>query len=140
MRFASTMLAVAALAAPFALTQPASAQAAASAPSAPWPKCDGVYTIFRISEIKPGMMPKFLEAVAAQQAFYKHKGLVDQIILERVSEKMGGPYSETLAITDHIVGVSAPSRTTQDDEYKAFVAMFTASSTIKTTYFTCQTK
>jgi hypothetical protein len=138
MRFASTMLVVAALAAPFALTQPARAQAGAATP---WPKCDGTYTILRISEIKPGMMPKFIEAVAAQQAFYKHKGLVDQIILERVSEKMGGAYSETLAITDHILGASAPaSRTTQDDEYKAFVALFAASSTIKTTYYTCQTK
>jgi len=141
MRFASTMLAVAILATPLALTQAASAQAAAAAPS---PKCDGVYTILRISEIKPGMMPKFLEAVAAQQAYYRHKGLVDQIVLERVtaSAKPGGAYSDTLAITDHILGASLPAgnRTEQDDEYKAFVALYSASSTVKTTYYTCQTK
>jgi hypothetical protein len=137
MRISSTMLVVAALVSPLWLSQSAKAQAAA-------PPCNGVYTILRISEIKPGMMPKFLEAVAAQQAYYRHKGLVDQIVLDRVtaSARPGGPYSDTLAITDHILGSSLPAenRTEPDDEYKAFVSMYSASSTVKATYYTCQTK
>jgi hypothetical protein len=37
-----------------------------------------------ISEIKPGMMQKFLEAVAARQAWYKNAGTCDQITVMRI--------------------------------------------------------
>jgi hypothetical protein len=142
MRFASKLLAVAVLSSPIALTStPARAQGAAAA--SPPPPCAGLYTILRISDIKPGQMKTFLDAVAAQQAWYRSHGLVDQIVLERVIDRdpqtKAAGYSETTAITDH-VGYNPGADRPEDDAFKAFTALFQASSTIKTTFYTCQTK
>jgi hypothetical protein len=135
MRFASKLFALAALTSSFALTSlPVHAQEESSVS---WPPCAGSYNIVRVSEIKPGQLQKFLDAVAAQQSWYKQKGLVDQIILDRVVDQKTGAYSDVTAITEH-VGINNGASRPQDDAYKAFVALYQASSTIKTTYFTCQ--
>jgi Patatin-like phospholipase len=67
MRLAAVLLALTVLTAPFALAQ-------APAAPAPLPPCDGTLNMVRTSEIKPGMMARFAEAVAGQQAWYKAAG------------------------------------------------------------------
>ena len=116
---------------------PAAAQAPAA--SSPLP-CSGSVNIVRISEIKPGMMPKFLQAVAAQAAWYKNAGMPDQIGMMRIMQQDATTkkwsLSETQAMTTHIIpaGGKAP---THDAAWDAFVAMFSDSSTIKTSYMAC---
>jgi hypothetical protein len=105
--------------------------------------CHGDINVVRISEIKPGMMAKFLAAVAAQQAWYKQAGTTDRIEVMRIMDR--GPntkaysLSETQAITTHSISTSAKNPA-HDAGYDAFVAMFGESSTIKTTYMTCMAK
>jgi len=88
-------------------------------------------------------MKTFLDAVAAQQTWYRTRGLVDQIVLERAIERdpktKVASYSETTAITDH-VGYNPGADRPEDEGFKAFTALFQASSTIKTSFYTCQTK
>ena len=136
MRLASMLLGVASIVSPLA---PSTLSAVAQTPAVakPLPPCAGVYSIIRVSEIKPGQMQKFLDAVAAQQKWYRNKGLIDQIILDRLADDKTGGYSESTVLTQHITSASTPDRGA-DEDYKAFVAMFQASSTIKTAYYTCQ--
>jgi len=105
--------------------------------------CQGDLNVVRISEIKPGMMAKFLAAVAAQQAWYKGAGTTDKIevmrIMDRDPNTKAYSLSETQAITTHSMSTSAKNPA-HDAGYDAFVAMFGASSTIKTTYTTCMAK
>lgn len=99
--------------------------------------------IVRVSEIKPGMMAKFMEAVAAQQAWYTSKGTPDKIEAMRVMEQAAGTktwsFSETQAVTNHIEPAIRPGGKgpAHDAGYDAFVALFRDSSTIKSEYVTC---
>ena len=138
MRLATCLLVLAVLSSPFVLSPtPSAAQQATTRP--PMPACDGNYNIVRVSEIKPGMMDKFLQAVAAQKAWYASKGSPDTISVERVIDMKAGAYSTTQAITNHI---SPPNskQPAHDAGYDAFVALFTDSSTIKSSFFTCMAK
>lgn len=124
----------------FCPTPAAAQQAPAVAPAAPSP-CTGSINVVRISDIKPGMMQKFLDAVAAQQAWYKQAGTPDQIsvmrIMERNPDTRAYAFSETQAITTHIEPVTRTKGPAHDAGYDAFVAMYSASSTIKTQYTAC---
>ncbi len=133
MRRVSRLFAIAALALPFALH---SAPVAAQQPTT-MPPCDGSYNIVRVSEIKPGMMQKFLDAVAAQKEWYKKLGAPDQITVMRVYSRTNGGYSETQALTSHIAPGTQSTPPPHDSGYDAFVALFRASSEIRAEYFTC---
>ncbi len=89
-------------------------------------------------------MPKFLEAVAAQKAWYKKAGVPDEISVTRVIEQSAPTdvpkLSETLAITNHIEPASRAKEPAHDAGFGAFVALFKDSSTIKTQYVTCVAK
>jgi hypothetical protein len=138
MRLASCLLAFAALTSPLFLSPtPSAAQQSTTRPAPP--ACDGNYNIVRVSDIKPGMMDKFLQAVAAQKAWYQSKGAPDTIGVERVIDMTSGAYSTTQAITTHIHPPGSKNPT-HDAGYDAFVAMFSESSTIKNSYFTCMAK
>lgn len=102
--------------------------------------CEGKYNFVRVSEIKPGMMPKFLEAVAAQKAWYKKQGKSDEISVMRVIDTKTGTYSETEAVTTHVSNPEDGHRPPRDAAYDAFVALFRASSDIKSEYFTCSAR
>jgi hypothetical protein len=103
--------------------------------------CAGSVNLVRISEIKPGMMQKFLDAVAAQKAWYKNAGLPDEIAVMRIMERdpagKSWSLSETQAITTHIEPSARTGGPAHDAAWDAFVAMYTASSTIKNSYLTC---
>jgi hypothetical protein len=103
------------------------------------PACEGNYNVVRVSEIKPGMMDKFLQAVAAQKAWYQSKGSPDTITVERVIDTKAGAYSTTQAITNHIQPPSS-KQPAHDAGYDAFVALFSDSSTIKSSFVTCMAK
>jgi hypothetical protein len=138
MRLASCLFVLSSLISPLVLSPtPAAAQQPSARPA--MPACDGRLNIVRISEIKPGMMDKFLQAVAAQKAWYASKGVSDTIGVERVIDMKTGTYSTSQAVTTH---TSAPGskQPAHDPAYDAFVALFADSSTIKSTYFTCQAK
>jgi len=85
------------------------------------------------------MMPKFLDAIAAQKAWYKGTGSSDVIAVERVIDQKSGAYSTTQALTTHIQA-SPYKPVTHDAGYDAFVAMFSESSTITVAYVTCMAK
>jgi hypothetical protein len=97
--------------------------------------CTGKQNVVRVSEIKPGMMTKFEEAVAAQAAWYKKAGTSDEIKLLHVLDMATHDWSQTEALTEHISTGKSPAH---DAGFDAFVALFTASSTIKTQYITCE--
>jgi hypothetical protein len=99
------------------------------------PGCSGKQNVVRISEIKPGMMSKFEEAVTAQAAWYKKAGTTDEVKLLQVMDMTTHDWSKTEALTEHIVGDKSPAH---DAGFEAFVALFSASSTIKTQYITCE--
>jgi len=96
--------------------------------------------IVRVSDIKPGMMQKFMDAVAAQAAWYKGAGAPDKIELLHLMVQdpatKAWSISQTKALTNHIVpaGRKGPAH---DAGYDAFVAMFKDSSTITSEYLTC---
>lgn len=119
------------------------ATASAQAPAAVPPLCTGMMNIVRVSEIKPGMMAKFMQAVAAQQAWYTSKGTPDKIDVMRVMEQNPASkayaFSETTALTSHIEPAVRPGGKgpEHDAGYAAFVALFRDSSTIKNEYVTC---
>ncbi len=106
--------------------------------------CTGNLNIVRVSEIKPGMMQKFLQATTAQQAWYKKAGTPDQISVMRVmvqdSTTKAWSTSETEAITSHIEPAGSANGPAHDAGFDAFVALFKESSTIKTEYITCMVK
>ena len=89
------------------------------------------------------MMQKFLQAVTAQQAWYKTAGTPDQISVMRImtqdSTTKAWSTSETEAITTHIEP-ARPNGPAHDAGYDAFVALFKESSTIKSEYVTCMVK
>ena len=119
----------------FSLSLLSAANAAHAQKAAGIPDCDGSYNIIRVSEINDGMMPKFLEAVAAQKAWYKKAGEPDTFSTMRIIDTKTGTYSTTEVLTSHISLSGA--RPPHDAAFDAFVSLFRASSTIKTEYFTC---
>src|SRR5450432_3360871 len=130
MRIASCLLAFATFSSFLVLTTtPVAAQQPTTLPA-----CDGSYNIVRVSDINSGMMQKFLDAVTAQQAWYKNAGMPDQIAVLRIIDMKTGAYSTDQAITTHIGPVNRTKRPTNDAGYDAFVALFKASSTIKYQY------
>jgi hypothetical protein len=133
MRAASCLFALTLLS-PLVLSTPAAAQQ----PSA-MPACAGAYNTVRVSEIKPEMMDTFLQAVAAQKAWYKKAGTTDQISVMRVIDRKTGTYSTTEALTTHTQAVGT-TRAPGDAGFDAFVALFNKSSTIKMQYVTCEEK
>ena len=140
MRLASCLFAFAAFISPIVLSStPAAAQQPASRVA-----CNGNYNVVRISEIKPGMMQKFLEAVAAHQAWYKKAGTPDQItvlrIIDRNPDTKAASYSETQAMTFHIEPADRTQGPPHDAGYDAFVALYKESSTIMSEYLTCMAK
>ena len=126
MRILSTLALIAGLAAPAAFAQTAATP----------PPCSGTMAIIRVSDIKPeSSMDNFLAAVAAQKAWYAAHVPADKIFVSRVIERGASDYSATQAITYHFYGGGAEPR--HDADFDAFVKLFSASSTIKATYFTC---
>ena len=107
---------------------------------APLP-CTGNIEVVRLSDIKPGMMLKFFEAVALQQAWYKKMGTTDQIEIKRVVEfdtaSKAYMISETQAVTSHLEPAVRSKVLPHDPDYDKFVALYQESSTIKTEYRTC---
>ena len=107
------------------------------------PLCTGTMNIVRVSESKPGMMAKFMQAVAAQQAWYASKGTPDKIDVMRIMEQDSATkkwaFSETQALTNHIEPAIRPDGKgpAHDAGYDAFVALFRESSTIKNEYVSC---
>ncbi len=138
MRLSRLLLALTVLS---ATLTPAFAQTPAAAQPAAPPLCTGSLNIVRVSDIKPGMMDKFLKAVAAQQAWYKAAGTSDVIqvmrIIDRNPDTHVSTFSETQALTTHIEPASRTKGPAHDAGYDAFVAMFKDSSTIKSEYVTC---
>ena len=140
MRSLRLLLAILAISA--VLTPLGSKQAAAQQAPAAAPLCTGMMNIVRVSEIKPGMMSKFMEAVAAQQAWYTSKGTPDKIDVMRLMEQDATKkwsFSETQVLTNHIEPAIRPSGKgpAHDAGYDAFVALFRESSTIKSEYVSC---
>jgi hypothetical protein len=94
----------------------------------------------RLSEIKPGMLPKFFEAVALQQAWYRKDGQPDTVEIKRVTQRDPATreykISETQAVTSHIEP-ALRKEPAHDAGYDAFVALFNESCTIKFEYRTC---
>ena len=99
--------------------------------------------IVRLSAIKPGMMATFMQAVAAQQAWYASKGTPDKIdvmrVMERNAETKAWSFSETQMMTSHIEPAvrAGGKRPEEDAGYKAFVELYRTSSEIKSEYITC---
>jgi len=119
--------------------------AAFSQTPAPLP-CDGAVTRVRVSTIKPGMMPQFEKAVAANLAWYRGKGITtNNIVLAKVIDRDAATksykFSESEAMTYHFNPPQATSSSPEpDDAYKAFVQMYNDSSTIKAEYTVCMPK
>ncbi len=144
MRVFRSLIAIATLFAPmFPLLAPAPAVAQqAVADNEPLP-CTTTVDVVRLSEIKPGKLPKFLQAVALQQAWYRKGGGNDTIEIKRVTQRdpATGVYkiSETQVVTSHIEPASR-KQPAHDAAYDQFVALFNESCTIKFEYRTCMTR
>jgi hypothetical protein len=104
------------------------------------PPCAGTPEILRVSTIKPGKMDKFVEAVAAQTAWYKKHGTTDEIALIRVLDTKTGAFSTTEAITTHTEPVGEEDKRKSDAGFDAFVALFRESSDVKQQFFGCKVK
>jgi hypothetical protein len=137
MRPALALFVFAALVSPLAYSQTATPAAQPTKVA-----CEGSLNTVRVSEIKPGMMGTFMEAVAAHQAWYKNAGGPDQIVAMRVIDQAPGTkaqsYSETEVVTSHVEPVTrAQPLPPHDASYDAFVKLYKESSTIKSQYDTC---
>jgi hypothetical protein len=110
------------------------------------PACDGDIAIVRVSQIKPGGMKGFMDAVAAHKAWYRANGIKDNVIVtSRVIEKDKATgeekYSDTEVISYHIrppADDRIPHR--GDAAWKAYVKQYTDSSQIKSEYISCMPK
>jgi hypothetical protein len=143
MRLALVLVAFASITFTTGLTPTPAVAQTAPAPRPALP-CTGSLNIVRVSEIKPGMMQKFLQAATAQQAWYKKAGTPDQISVMRVmtqdSTTKTWSTSEAEALTSHIEPAARTTGPAHDAGYDAFVALFKESSTIKSEYITCMVK
>ena len=142
MRVRRLLLTVVLCAGPFSpalCPTPASAQMPSAPAEAPLP-CSGKVNIIRVSTINPGMMDKFMKAVADQAAWYKNAGLPDEIAVMRVMEQdpatKAWKLSDTQAVTTHVMP-SERGQIKHDAAWDAFVAEFSSSSKIEKSYMTC---
>ena len=105
--------------------------------------CTTYVDVVRLSELKPGMLPKFYEAVALQQAWYRKAGDPDVIEIRRVTQRdpvsREFKISTTQIVTSHIEP-ALRKEPVHDAGYDAFVALFNQSATIKFEYRTCITR
>lgn len=137
MRIPSAFLVMAALCA--VLVSPAAAQTESARPEVP--ACDGIYNILRISEITPtGSIEKFMEAVAAHQAWYASHGYPDIVFAARVVERDPGTNTITLSnktvLTYHYSKGPVPPAA-HDAAWDAYVKLYNETSTIKETHMNC---
>jgi hypothetical protein len=120
----------------------ARAIAQATGDYAPLP-CTTYVDVVRLSEIKPGMLAKFYQAVALQQAWYRKAGGPDTIEVRRVTQRdpVTREYkiSETQIVTSHIEP-ALRKEPVHDAGYDMFVGLFNESCTIKLEYRTCITR
>ena len=110
------------------------------------PACNGDVAIVRVSEIKPGGMKGFMDAVAAHKAWYRANGVTDNVIVASrviVKDEATGAmkYSDTEVITYHI-RPPASDRTPHrgDAAWNAYVKQYKDTSDIKNEYLTCLPK
>ena len=105
--------------------------------------CTTYVDVVRLSEIKPGMLAKFYQAVALQQAWYRKAGAPDVIEVRRVTQRDPATrefkISQTQIVTSHIEP-ALRKEPAHDAAYDEFVAVFNESSTIKFEYRTCITR
>jgi hypothetical protein len=127
----------------FSLASPAQTAPTASSPAAnPQPVCAGSYNVIRVDEIKPGMLPTFMQAVAGHHAWYAAAGAPDKIIAMRVVEidptTKARHLSETTVLTSHIEPAKRDRPLPPEgDSYKAFTDLYKQSSTITVEYHAC---
>jgi hypothetical protein len=108
---------------------------------APLPACSGVYSIIRLVELKPGVsIDQYMTAMKAHQAWYKQHGYDDVIysaqVIERDSASGKAAYSSHSILTRHYFKPTS-LHPTKDAAWDAFVKMYTDTSDLKETYFTC---
>jgi hypothetical protein len=97
--------------------------------------------VIRVSEIKPGMMNTFMQAVAGHQAWYAAAGGPDKIVAMRVIDRdpatKAQSYSETQVVTSHVEPVTRAQPLPEGNSYQVFVSLYKQSSTIKSEFHTC---
>jgi hypothetical protein len=123
-----------------ALTSAHTTPAAAQQPISVRYSCSGTLEVVRADDIKPGMMDKFLAAVAAQKEWSSKNGFPVQIkvlnVLTQNPATKAWTVSKTKLVTTHSISTDA-IEPPHDAGYAAFVAMYNDSSTITATYTTC---
>jgi len=107
----------------------------------PLPACSGVYSIIRIVELKPSAsVDQYMTALKAHRAWYQKHGYDDVIyatqVIERDSASGKAAYSSHSILTRHFFKPSSP-HPQKDADWDAFVKMYTDTSDLKETYFTC---
>jgi hypothetical protein len=141
MRIFTHLLTLTVLSATFAPLASAQSQSSAGMLTAPLPACDGVYSIIRLVELKPGVsIDQYMAALKAHQAWYKQHGYDDLIYAQRVIERDSGSgaatYSNHTILTHHYFKPTSP-HPTKDADWDAFVKLYTDASDLKQTYFAC---
>ena len=110
------------------------------------PACDGDIAMVRVSEVKPGAMKGFMDAVAAHKAWYRANGITDNVIVASrviVTDKATGEqkYSDTEVITYHLRPPSSERTPHRGDAaWNAYVKQYRDTSVIKEEYQTCMPK
>jgi len=138
-RFFSALVLIGAPLTPLAFGQ--SSQSTAGALDAPLPPCSGVYSIVRIVDLKPGVTSdQYDAALKAHQAWYKAHSYDDVIYSAPVIERDNGSghamYSRHLILTYHYFKPTSP-HPAKDAAWDAFVKMYTETSDLKESYFSC---
>ena len=118
-----------------------SSQSSAGALDAPLPACSGVYSIIRIVDLKPGVtIDQYDAALKAHKAWYKQHSYDDVIYSAPVIERDNGSghamYSKHLILTYHYFKPTSP-HPAKDAAWDAFVKMYTDTSDLKESYFSC---
>ena len=118
-----------------------SSQSSAGALESPLPACSGVYSIVRLVELKHDVtIDQYNVALAAHQAWYKQHSYDDVIYAAPVIEREEGSgharYSKHLILTYHYFKPTSP-HPAKDAAWDAFVKLYTDTSDLKETYFTC---
>jgi len=135
MRILAVLTAVAILSTPLAPL--AYGQSSPGMQMAPLPACDGVYSIIRIAELKPGVsVDQYMAALKAHQAWYKQHKYDDVIYATRIIDRASGKYSDTSILTRHYFTPKSP-HPQKDAAWDAFVKMYTDASDLKESFYTC---
>ena len=141
MRIVSTMIALGVLCASAVIAQ---SPTAAPAPAASvMPACAGTVENIRLSEITlGGSVEKFMEAVAAQKAWYAAHHYDDQIFASRILVQNSATklysYSETEVLSYHFYSAATVNgEPPHDAGWDAFVKLYKDTSKIKQATLTC---